>query len=70
MELQAEAERIKRSKILESEGDRQSAINKAEAYKRSQILDGEGKAMSITEDARSIVETLQNIGQVIKLPNG
>jgi regulator of protease activity HflC (stomatin/prohibitin superfamily) len=35
MELQAEAERIKRSDVLASEGERQSQINQAEAFKRS-----------------------------------
>jgi regulator of protease activity HflC (stomatin/prohibitin superfamily) len=33
MELQAESERIKRSKILNSEGERQGKINIAEGYK-------------------------------------
>jgi regulator of protease activity HflC (stomatin/prohibitin superfamily) len=45
MELQSESERIKRSKILNSEGDRQAKINIAEGYKISKILSGEGKAM-------------------------
>ncbi len=70
MELQSEAERVKRSKILNSEGERQSKINMAEGYKQSQILEGQGKAMSITQEARSIVETLRNIGQSIKQTDG
>ena len=70
MELQSEAERVKRSKILNSEGERQSKINMAEGYKQSQILEGQGKAMSITQEARSIVETLRNIGQSIKQADG
>jgi len=45
MELQSESERIKRSKILNSEGDRQAKINIAEGYKISKILSGEGKAL-------------------------
>lgn len=40
MELQAESERVKRSKILNSEGERQSKINVAEGYKTSRILEG------------------------------
>lgn len=40
MELQAESERIKRSKILNSEGERQSKINHAEGVKQGYILDG------------------------------
>lgn len=48
MELQAESERIKRSKILNSEGDRQSKINIAEGFKQSKILEGQGNAARIT----------------------
>lgn len=33
-------------------------------------MQGEGKAQSIMQDARSIVETLQSIGRVIKMPDG
>ncbi len=33
MELQAEAERQKRSKVLKSEGEKTSKINVAEGYK-------------------------------------
>jgi regulator of protease activity HflC (stomatin/prohibitin superfamily) len=44
MELQAEAERTKRSKILASEGEKQSKITVAEGYKQSKILEGQGKA--------------------------
>ena len=48
MELQAESERIKRSKILHSEGEMTSKINIAEAIKREAILDGQGSAEKIT----------------------
>lgn len=44
MELQAESERIKRSKILHSEGEMRSKINVAEAIKKEYILSGEGAA--------------------------
>lgn len=54
MELQAESERIKRSKILNSEGERQSKINIAEGIKQSAILDGQGNASKILEEARGI----------------
>ena len=40
MELEAESERIKRSKILHSEGEMRSKINIAEAIKRESMLDG------------------------------
>jgi regulator of protease activity HflC (stomatin/prohibitin superfamily) len=42
MELQAEAERIKRSKILFSEGEMRSKINIAESVRRELVLNGEG----------------------------
>lgn len=70
MELQAESERVKRSKILYSEGERQSKINVAEGYKQSKILEGEGKALQISQEARSVVETLQSIGKAIKAEDG
>lgn len=41
MELQAEAERRKRASVLESEGERQSAINVAEGQKQKLILTSE-----------------------------
>lgn len=47
MELQAESERIKRSKILQSEGEMMSKINIAESIKREAILEGEGQAQTI-----------------------
>ena len=40
MEFQAESERLKRSKVLASEGERQGIINVAEGYKQSKILEG------------------------------
>lgn len=48
MEFQSESERIKRSKVLGSEGERTSKINVAEGYKESKILEGQGKAELIT----------------------
>lgn len=42
MELQSESERIKRAKILNSEGEMRSKINRAEGIKRESVLDGEG----------------------------
>jgi regulator of protease activity HflC (stomatin/prohibitin superfamily) len=47
MELQAESERIKRSKILNSEGERESKINIAEGIKQAAILEGQGEASKI-----------------------
>ena len=65
MELQAESERIKRSKILSSEGEMRSKINIAEGIKAEQILDGEGQAQRILQEARSLCESLDSIGTAI-----
>ncbi len=65
MELQAESERIKRSKILNSEGERQSKINIAEGIKQAQILDGQGNASKIFQEARGICESLERISRSI-----
>ena len=65
MELQAESERIKRSKILNSEGEMQAKINIAESIKREHILDGEGQAQRILQEAKSMVESLRSISTVI-----
>lgn len=70
MELQAEAERVKRSKVLHSEGERMSKINIAEGYKQTKIFEGEGKAQEITQEARSVVETLSSIGASLKTADG
>jgi regulator of protease activity HflC (stomatin/prohibitin superfamily) len=42
MELQAESERNKRSKILQSEGEMMSTINIATGIRKNAILQGEG----------------------------
>ena len=65
MELLAESERFKRSRISTSEGERQAMINIAEGDKLAAILDGEGFAIKIMQEARSIVESLSNISQAI-----
>ncbi len=61
MELQAESERIKRSTILTSEGERQSKINIAEGVKAAYILQGEGRSNKIYQEARGICESLELI---------
>ena len=65
MELQAESERIKRSKILNSEGERDAQINEALGQKQASILQGQGKAQQYLQEARGIVESLQNISQAL-----
>lgn len=66
MELQAESERIKRSKILNSEGERQALINIAEGDKSAAILAGEGIATKVMQEARAIVQALTNIAKSIE----
>lgn len=59
MELQAESERVKRSKILNSEGERQSQINKAEGDKLGYVLEGEGQAEKILQEAKAFVQSIE-----------
>jgi len=66
MELQAESERIKRSKILNSEGERESRINMALGIKRSLVLEGEGAAQQINQEARAVVDSIDNLSQAIQ----
>ena len=66
MELQAESERIKRSKILNSEGERESKINIAEGIKQAAILEGQGEASRINEEARGICESLDRISSALE----
>lgn len=65
MELQAESERIKRSTILASEGERQAIINIAEGEKASSILQAEGDASKTLQEARAIIAALDTISKSI-----
>ena len=75
MERQMKAEREKRAVILESEGERQSAINVAEGQKRSivlaaeadreeQILRAEGEAKAIIAVADARAKALEVVGAI------
>jgi regulator of protease activity HflC (stomatin/prohibitin superfamily) len=77
MELQMTAERKKRAAILTSEGERESAINKArgqadaqllaaEASQKSTILRAEGDRQQQILKARAIAESAEIISQKIK----
>ena len=70
MELQAESERLKRSKILSSEGEMISKINIAEGIKREAILEGEGAAAKILQEANSLCEALDTIADSIVTAKG
>ena len=75
MERQMKAEREKRAVILESEGERQSAINVAEGQKRAivlaaeadkseQILRAEGEAQAIIAVADARAKALEVVGAI------
>lgn len=81
MEAQMKAERLKRAQILESEGDRQSAINVAEGQKRSvvlaaegnkeqEILRAEGEARAIVAVAEAQAEALRKVGEAANSEEG
>ena len=81
MHRQVSAERSKRAEILESEGQRQSAINIAEGQKQSTILASEaikaeninrasGEAEAILLRAKATAEGLQLVAQAIQAKGG
>jgi regulator of protease activity HflC (stomatin/prohibitin superfamily) len=81
MEKQMRAEREKRAKILESEADRDSRINRAdglkqetvkasEAEKSKQINEAEGKAAAILSIANATAEGLRQVAITINQPGG
>jgi regulator of protease activity HflC (stomatin/prohibitin superfamily) len=81
MEAQMKAERVKRAQILESEGDRQAAINRAEGKKASvvlaaeadkeeQVLRAEGEAKAIVAVASAQAEALRQVGEAAVTEEG
>jgi regulator of protease activity HflC (stomatin/prohibitin superfamily) len=81
MEAQMKAERMKRAKILESEGDRQSAINRAEgekasvvlaaeAQKSQQVLKAQGEAEAILAVAEAQAAALRKVGEAANTEEG
>lgn len=81
MEAQMKAERVKRAQILESEGDRQAAINvaegqkaavvlAAEAQKDQQVLKAQGEALAITTVAEAQAAALRKIGEAANTDAG
>ncbi|VDO88038.1 unnamed protein product [Schistosoma margrebowiei] len=63
MQMQVEAERKKRASILESEGQREAAINRAEGLKRSQVLESEGHQIQIVNKASGEAEAIQLLAE-------
>lgn len=81
MEKQMRAEREKRAKVLESESDRDSRINRAEgnkqeviksseADKAKQINEAEGKAAAILSIAEATAEGIKQVAIAINQPGG
>lgn len=81
MEAQMKAERVKRAQILESEGDRQAAINRAEGEKASvvlaaeadkeeQVLRAQGEASAIVAVATAQAEALRQVGEAAATNEG
>jgi regulator of protease activity HflC (stomatin/prohibitin superfamily) len=81
MEAQMKAERVKRAQILESEGDRQSAINVAEGQKQArvlaaeadkaeQVLQAEGEAQAIVAVAKAKALALKMVGDIANTDDG
>ena len=81
MEKQMRAEREKRAVILNSEGERDAAINEAEgakqqvikaseAKKQQQINEAEGQAAAILSIATATAEGLRKVAETIRVPGG
>lgn len=58
MEKQMRAEREKRAKILESEGDRDSKINRAEGFKQEIIKNSEAEKMKKINEADGLAQAI------------
>ena len=61
MQMQVEAERKKRANILESEGLKESSINRAEGEKTSKILASEGRQFEQINQATGEAEALLKV---------
>ncbi|GMR52401.1 hypothetical protein PMAYCL1PPCAC_22596, partial [Pristionchus mayeri] len=81
MQMQVEAERKKRAMILESEGLRDAAINKAQGDKKARILDSEaieaeqvnlakGAARAVELEAEARAKAIEMITGAISKDNG
>lgn len=70
MERQMKAEREKRAVILESEGFKQSQINRAEGERQSAILRSEGAKQAAINVAQGQAEAIRLVREQIKLEGG
>lgn len=71
MEMQAEAERRKRAVVLESEGEREAAINRAEGQKQRTILESEATMTETMNrakgDANAILARAEATAEGVKI---
>lgn len=63
MEKQMQAEREKRAKILQSEGERQSQVNLAEGQKQRVVLESEGKRLEQINAAQGEAEAILSVAK-------
>jgi len=81
MEKQMRAEREKRAVVLQSEGERDAAINSAEGHKQqviknseakrqSQINEAEGQAQATLAIATATAEGIRRVAEVVKMTGG
>ena len=66
MEMQAEAERRRRAEVLQSEGDKLSAINVAEGKRQSSVLHAAGEAEAIKLKAAATAEAQRTVAAVLE----
>ncbi|CAD8070049.1 unnamed protein product [Paramecium primaurelia] len=70
MNMEAEAERTKRTQILHSEAKQQSQINLAEGERLSKILKAEGLAQSIVIRSTATVQRIEAISSAMNSEEG
>eukprot|EP00736_Rhodelphis_marinus_P005856 Rmarinus@m.23113 len=70
MDLQAEAERKKRARVLESEAERQSEINIAEGQKQAVILASEGSYLEQVNRAKGAADSLKVVASALENARG
>ena len=70
MEMQAEAERRKRATVLESEAEREAAVNRAEGKKSAVILAAAADAEAIVVKANATAASLKVVGAELETEQG
>jgi regulator of protease activity HflC (stomatin/prohibitin superfamily) len=70
MDMQAEAERKKRARILDSEGVRQSEVNKAQGENQAVILKAQAEAAAIVAQSKATAEGIRLLAESINAVGG